>query len=399
MNVNYDDERFTKVEQEKQNELNKYNQTYDNLIAERNELTQQQQNYVDSWKDTQTQIANDNLNHQLDLYNQEKEKAEKEYQNEAKASYIDYQKEVDRYGISRENMVSNGLSNSGYAESSKVDMYNTYQNRVATARESLNNIKLEFDNAIKEAQLSNNATLAELALQQMQQKLQIALEGFNYKDTQTQNKMNWEYNINNNYYDRYKDVENQINYENEQAEAIRQYNEQMAYQKEQAALAQQQWEKEYALQQQQLAYQKEQDAIANAQRWASINSSSSSSGSELTNGNNEQELDESNKTDSLGNNSNIINSSDYYFNGTDQPRYIANTKLSNSGKTAGDLGVTGNGIGSGYRIWGANGRYYVWNNNAKTYLDVTDEYKKATTKSTKGSGGNGAFGSTGGGSR
>lgn len=269
MNVNYDDERFTQVEQDKQNELNKYNQTYDSLIAERENLTQQQQDYVDNWKTTQEQIANDNLNHQLNLYNQQKEKAEQEYQKEAKASYIDYQKEIDKYGVSRENVVANGLSNSGYAESSKVDMYNTYQNRVATARESLNNIKLEFDNAIKEAQLSNNATLAELALQQMQQKLEIALEGFNYKDTQTQNKLNWEYNINNAYYDRYKDVENQINYENEQAEAIRQYNEQMAYKKEQDRIAQQQWEREYALQQQRLAYEREQ-AVAQQAYYASL---------------------------------------------------------------------------------------------------------------------------------
>ena len=275
MNVNYDDERFTQVEQDRQNELNKYNQTYDNLIAERDKFTQQQQDYVDNWKTTQEQIANNNLQHQVDLYNQQKEKAEKEYQKEAKASYIDYQKEVDKYGVSRENVVANGLSNSGYAESSKVDMYNTYQNRIATARESMNTIKLEFDNAIKEAQLSNNATLAELALKQMQQKLEIALEGFNYKDNATQNKLNWEYNINNNYYDRYKDVENQINYENEQAEAIRQYNEQIARQKELDRIAQEQWEKEYAFQQQQLAYQKEQDAIANAQRWAQINAEKS----------------------------------------------------------------------------------------------------------------------------
>lgn len=264
MNVNYDDERFTQVEQDRQNELNKYNQTYDNLIAERDKFTQQQQDYVDNWKTTQEQIANDNLQHQVDLYNQQKEKAEKEYQKEAKASYIDYQKEVDKYGVSRENVVANGLSNSGYAESSKVDMYNTYQNRIATARESMNTIKLEFDNAIKEAQLSNNATLAELALQQMKQKLDIALEGFNYKDTQTQNKLNWEYNINNTYYDRYKDVESQINYENEQAEAIRQYNEQMAYQKELDRIAQQQWEKEYALQQQQLALSRQQAAAQQA---------------------------------------------------------------------------------------------------------------------------------------
>ena len=277
-NVNYNDSRFTQVEQEKQNELNKYNQTYDALIDERNQFTNQQQDLVNKWEETQQQIANDNLNHQIDLYNQQKDKAEQSYQKEAKASYIDYQKEVDKYGVSRENAVANGLSNSGYSESSKVNMYNTYQNRVATARESLNNVKLEFDNAIKEAQLSNNATLAENALTALQQKLQIALEGFNYKTEQENNRLNWNYTINDTYYNRYQDVEDQINYENEQAEAIRQWNEQMAYQKEQQRLEQQRWEQE-------MAYQKQQDAIANAQKWASINnsySSGSSGGYELT---------------------------------------------------------------------------------------------------------------------
>lgn len=276
--VNYNDERFTNVENERQNQLEQYNQVYDNLINERNAFTQQQQDYVNNWQATQEQIAKDNLNHQIELYNQQKEKAEKDYQKEARASYADYQKEVDRYGVSRENVVANGLSNSGYAESSKVDMYNAYQNRLARARESLNNIKLEFDNAIKEATLQNNATLAENALAALKQKLDIALEGFNYKDAQTQNKLNWQYNINNNYYDRYKDVESQINYENQQAEAIRQYNEQQAYKEEQARLSQQQWEKEYALRQAQFEHEKQQDAIANAQKWTSINNSYSSGG-------------------------------------------------------------------------------------------------------------------------
>ena len=93
MAVNYNDERFTQVENEKQSELNKYNQTYDNLIDERNQFTNQQQDLVDKWEETQKQTANDNLNHQMDLYNQQKEKAEQDYQKEAKASYIDYQKE------------------------------------------------------------------------------------------------------------------------------------------------------------------------------------------------------------------------------------------------------------------------------------------------------------------
>ena len=82
-------------------------------------------------------------------------------------------------------------------------MYNTYQNRIASARQSWNQANLEFNNAIEQARLTNNATLAENALTALQQKMQIALEGFNYKDTATQNKLNWEYNINNNYYDRY----------------------------------------------------------------------------------------------------------------------------------------------------------------------------------------------------
>ena len=265
-NVNYDDERFKQVENEKQSELDKYNQTYDNLINERNNFTNQQQQLVDQWENTQKDIANQNLQYQKDLIEQQRNKAEQAYQNEAKASYIDYQKEVDKYGVSRENVTANGLSNSGYAESSKVDMYNTYQNRLATARKSLEDAGIEFDNAIREAQMSNNETLAQNALTALQNKLNIALEGFNYKTEQENNKLNWNNTINNNYYNRYKDVESQINYENETAEKIRQYNENMAYQKEQQRLEQERWEKE-------MAYQREQDAIANAQRWAQINAS------------------------------------------------------------------------------------------------------------------------------
>lgn len=263
-NVNYDDERFKQVENEKQSELDKYNKTYDNLINERNNFTNQQQQLVDQWENTQKDVANKNLEYQKDLIEQQRKKSEQAYQNEAKASYIDYQKEVDKYGVSRENVTANGLSNSGYAESSKVDMYNTYQNRLATARKSLEDAGIEFDNAIREAQMSNNETLAQNALTALQNKLNIALEGFNYKTEQENNKLNWNNTINNNYYNRYKDVESQINYENETAEKIRQYNENMAYQKKQQELEQQRWEQE-------MAYQKEQDAIANDQRWAQIN--------------------------------------------------------------------------------------------------------------------------------
>ena len=374
-NVNYDDSRFTQVEEEKQSELNKYNQTYDALIDERNQFTNQQQDLVDQWQSTQAQIANDNLNHQIDLYNQQKDKAEQDYQKEAKASYIDYQKEVDKYGVSRENAVANGVSNSGYSESSKVDMYNTYQNRVATARESLNNIKLEFDNAIKEAQLSNNATLAENALTALQKKLQIALEGFNYKTEQENNRLNWNYAINDTYYNRYQDVEDQINYENEQAEAIRQWNEQMAYQKEQQRLEQERWEQE-------MAYQKQQDAITNAQNWASINASSSYGGG--------YDLDDTSYAVNTDWWQGPLNSDTQYgtFATTDkngvryQPNNVAGYKLTSTKKTvaqalgAGQYGSTG-ALLDNQTLWQTtiNGkkRYYIWDGSQNKYLDVTSE--------------------------
>lgn len=367
-NVNYNDDRFKQVENEKQSELNKYNQTYDNLINERNEFTNQQQDLVNQWENTQRQIANDNLNHQIDLYNQQKDKAERDYQKEAKASYIDYQKETDRYGVSRENVVQNGLSNSGYSESSKVDMYNTYQNRISTARESLNNIKLEFDNAIKEAQLQNNATLAENALTALQQKLNIALEGFDYKSEQENNRMNWNYNINNTYYDRYKNVESQINYENEQAEKIRQFNEQMAYQKRQQELEQQRWEQE-------LAYQKQQDAIANSQKWASINNS---------NGGGLPLIDDTPKTTNPYTKTRNKDADKGTFSNGYQPNNVNGNKLSASGKTVGQLfknqkGSTGIDM-TGQKIWTVSGRYYMWDGSIDSYIDITSAYKKKFKK-------------------
>lgn len=372
-NVNYDDERFTQVENEKQAELDKYNQTYDRLIDERNQFTNQQQGLVNQWEDTQRQIANDNLNHQIDLYNQQKDKAERDYQKEAKASYIDYQKEVDKYGVSRENVVQNGLSNSGYAESSKVDMYNTYQNRIATARESLNNIKLEFDNAIKEAQLQNNATLAENALTALQQKLSIALEGFDYKTDQENNRMNWNNTINNNYYDRYKDVESQINYENQQAEAIRQFNEQLAFQKEQQRQAQERWEKE-------MEYQRQQDAIANSQKWASINNSYSSGGGDGGYPVPEDKIMNPYTGTRNPDADRTIEGKPGTFSNGYQPNNINGNKLTSTKKTVGQVmpgqkGTTGVDM-TGQKIWTVSGRYYMWDGSIDSYIDITAQYKK-----------------------
>lgn len=366
MNVDYNDKRFTQLEEEKQSELNKYNEAYDDLIKERDDFTKRQQELVDNWENTQKDIANKNLQYQQDLIEQQRKKAEQEYQREAKASYIDYQKEVDRYGVSRENVVNNGLSNSGYAESSKVDMYNTYQNRLGTARKGIQDAVIEFDNAIRQAQLSNDETLAQNALTALQNKLNIALEGFNYKSEQTNNKLNWNNTLNNNYYNRYQDVLSQINYENQQKEAIRQ------------------WEAE-------MAYKKEQDAISNAQNWASIYNSSSGYGN-LSDGSISNSNTQQIRTNYYSGNihpdaqyGTFASSKD--LNGVAyQPNNVGGNMLSKSGMTVKNIftnarGKTGASLAN-QNIWQTkDGKYYVWDGSRNDYIDVTSQVK--TSKKTK----------------
>ena len=149
--MKYDDERFKQVEEEKQQQLNNINQTYNDLLQERNNLTNQQNELINQWQTTQNENLDKRLAYQQDLINQQKQDAEKAYQREAKSAYTDYRKENDQYGVSREQQVASGLGNTGYSESSRVNMYNTYQNRLSNAKQSMDTAYREFDNAIREA--------------------------------------------------------------------------------------------------------------------------------------------------------------------------------------------------------------------------------------------------------
>ena len=86
-------------------------------------------------------------------------------------------------------MASQGLNTSGYSESSKVSMYNQYQNRVSVARDVFSRAVLNYDNSIKEAQLANNARLAEIAYNALQTELELSLQGFQYKNTLLQTQL------------------------------------------------------------------------------------------------------------------------------------------------------------------------------------------------------------------
>lgn len=247
MAVNYNDSRFQTVEQEKKNALNNVNNMYNNMVSQNDKFYKDQVNLVKDYETTQKEIQQQQTDFTIEKINQQKDQAKQDYTKEQKASYADYQKQSNQYGANAEAMAARGLNYTGYAETTQRDVYTTYQNRYATAREVYNRAVLNYDNGIKEAQLANNSALAEISFNSMQKQLELALEGFQYKNTLLQAQLNAQNETEDRYYNRWHDVLEQINTENALAEEIRQYNATLAFQKQQAAQEQANWEKEYAL--------------------------------------------------------------------------------------------------------------------------------------------------------
>lgn len=234
--IDYNDKRFDKVESGKNQALTDLEQTYGSMIDQVDKYYGAQLDASKEWADKQAQLQQEQTDFAIEQINQQKEQANKDYQKEQSGAYVDWQKQSNQYGTNAEQMASAGLTNTGFAESSQVGMYNAYQNRVAMARESYAKAVLNYDNAIKDAMLQNNAALAELAFQALQQQLQLSLEGFQYKNQLIMDRAAKKTELENIYYNRYQDVLEQINHENALKEDIRQYNESMAWNTEQKEL-------------------------------------------------------------------------------------------------------------------------------------------------------------------
>ncbi len=222
--INYDDERFTQVESDKSAALSDLEQTYAGMINNSDKFYQDQIDASKQWADKQSQLQQEQTDFAIEQIEQQKEQTHKDYVKEQSGAYVDWRKQSNEYGTEAEKMASQGLANTGYSESSQVSMYNTYQNRVATARDAYNRAVLNYDNAIKDARLQNNSKLAEIAYQSLQQQLELSLQGFQYKNNLILEQTNKKLEVDNMYYNRYQDVLEQINHENAMAEQVRQFN-------------------------------------------------------------------------------------------------------------------------------------------------------------------------------
>ncbi len=244
-NVNYNDEKFKQVEAEKETALNNVNNTYNNMINQSDQFYQDQINAAKDYANTQSQIQQENTDFTIEQINQQKEQAEKDYTKEQKGAYVDWQKQSNQYGANAEQMAASGLTNTGYSESSQVSMYNQYQGRVATARESFNQAVLNYNNSIKEAQLANSSAMAEIAFNTYKTQLELALQGFQYKNDLLSTQLQMQQQTDDRYYSRWQDVLNQFNQENQFKESIRQYEQNYQLQQQQFAEEKRQFELSY----------------------------------------------------------------------------------------------------------------------------------------------------------
>lgn len=382
-----EEERYQKLANERQAALDQSNQTYNDLYNRNTEYTNSVNQYLDNYKTTQNDIYDKQTQFQVDLQNQNKEKAEREYQKEAQASKNAYYDFINPYGVQAEIQAQNGLNRSGYAETTKSQAWTTQQNRTAQARAAMNEAKLQFDNAIKEAYLQNDTLKAELALKILEQQQQEALRSFTYISDTKQNQLANNQILDSDYNNRYNTLYSQIQEEKARQEAIRQWEAEMAFQKEQAAQAQANWEKEYALSQ----------AAAYSSGSGGSSGRSSSGGSSSYSSSDYDIVDTSNSTSTQGKTVNPYtgtrnSDADKYgtFSNDYQPKGISGYgTVSKSGDTISVNGKTQN-------IWKTpDGSKWYWDGRSNQYVKISSPGKSS------GKGGNGAFGagSGGGGTR
>ena len=154
----------------------------DRVMQQQNSLLQQQE-----------QKGNEIIGLGLQKQQAQVDKQKAEYEQEAtkagKQLYTDYRKASNPYGATAEQLASQGLNRSGYAESTQTQLYNTYQKNATTLMVETQKLKAEADFQMNQAFLDADIQKAQNAIQIYQQKAQLALQEYEMKFSRDQ----WEW--------------------------------------------------------------------------------------------------------------------------------------------------------------------------------------------------------------
>lgn len=241
--------------------VNNANNAYadiDKLIANQNSLLDKQQAQ-------QNEILNQQTQMQIDQLNRNKQDIDKETAKTNSGLYAEYKKASNPYGANAEQLFTQGLGNSGYAESTQTNMYNTYQKNVTDTINTATKLKSDFDFQIQQAQQNRDVQQAEYALEMYKQKINLLTQEYDLKNNKEQDlynrgidERNYNYQVGR---DQVADSQWEKEYqqmlkENELAELWRQKN--YDYQAGRDQVADNQWQKQYD-------YQVDRDKVSDNQ--------------------------------------------------------------------------------------------------------------------------------------
>jgi hypothetical protein len=197
--------------------------------------------------DNSLQQQKDIINKQTDLnvaeLQRNKEEIDKDTNKTNRALYAEYRKATNPYGENAEGLASKGLGNSGYAETTQANLYNTYQKNITNTLNNARDLKSDFDFQISKARQTGDITLAQNALQIYNQKMQLLTQEYEMRNNRKQFLYQQER-------DRVSDNQWQQQYDYQKSrDAVEdsRWQTQFDYQKQRDAVADSQWEKQYAL--------------------------------------------------------------------------------------------------------------------------------------------------------
>ena len=146
----------------------------DNVINESKSLIEQsnveQNKIIDLGMQKATNVAN-----------KQKQEIAEEAEKQGKQLYSDYRKQSSAYGVNAENLASQGLNNSGMAETSKVNMYNTYQKNVTTLAVETRKLKANVDFELNQAMIEADVQKAEVAANKYLQNMQLLMTEYDMR--------------------------------------------------------------------------------------------------------------------------------------------------------------------------------------------------------------------------
>lgn len=151
----------------------------DNLMNQQNNLLNEQQKKQADLINQQTQIQTDELNH-------EKAKIDKDVEKTTSGLYTNWQKQANQYGVQAEQLAQQGLANSGYAETTKTALYNTYQKNVTDTLNNARELKSDYDFKIAQARQQGSVQQAQAALDLYKQRAELLTQNYELRQNREQ---------------------------------------------------------------------------------------------------------------------------------------------------------------------------------------------------------------------